>query len=373
MEPTFHTGDLAVLAPSARYHVGEVVGYHSPLLHIVVLHRIVAEHAGRFTFKGDNNSFLDPVRLPAAAIEGRLWLHISGGGVVLGWFRSPFVLGFLAFLVVALGIGGATRRRRARGPGAGPAAGPGPPRAAPGTVGVDAWPVAVALSVVVLFGLVTMVSWTRPTTRPSVSPLSYDEHVGFSYTGAAPAGLTYPTGKVTTGDPVFLHLVDKLDVGIHYTLTSHAPPAVRGTIGATATVEGPGGWTAPLTAVAPTAFSGSAAAVDVPLDLTQIPALEKTFGSETGVSLIDPDIVVTPVVHVGGTMAGAPVRDTFAPTLTFSVEGQYLNVVSISSGAGADTAHALGRWNTGSSYRRAWRSWDAPPAWPVSGASDSGA
>ena len=38
MEPTFHTGDLAVLAPSARYHVGEVVGYHSPLLHLSLIH-----------------------------------------------------------------------------------------------------------------------------------------------------------------------------------------------------------------------------------------------------------------------------------------------------------------------------------------------
>src|SRR5271170_7219220 len=99
MEPKFHTGDLAVIVPSAHYRVGEIVGYHSPLLHIVVLHRIVAEHGGFFTFKGDNNSFLDPVRLPASAIEGRLWLHIARGGIVLGWFRSPVVLGLLAFLV----------------------------------------------------------------------------------------------------------------------------------------------------------------------------------------------------------------------------------------------------------------------------------
>ena len=60
MEPRFHTGDLAVVVPSTQYRVGDIVGYHSPLLHIVVLHRIVAEHAGLFTFKGDNNSFLDP-------------------------------------------------------------------------------------------------------------------------------------------------------------------------------------------------------------------------------------------------------------------------------------------------------------------------
>ena len=31
MEPTFHTGDLAVIVPSASYHVGEVVGRRQEL------------------------------------------------------------------------------------------------------------------------------------------------------------------------------------------------------------------------------------------------------------------------------------------------------------------------------------------------------
>src|SRR5271157_145822 len=59
MEPRFHSGDLAVVVPDSTYHVGQIVGYQSPLLHVVVLHRIVAEHDGTFVFKGDNNSFLD--------------------------------------------------------------------------------------------------------------------------------------------------------------------------------------------------------------------------------------------------------------------------------------------------------------------------
>jgi len=342
MEPRFHTGDLAVIVPAAQYHVGDVVGYHSPLLHIVVLHRIVAEHAGLFTFKGDNNSFLDPVRLTGSAIEGRLWLHIPQGGTVLGWFRSPAVLGLLAFLVVALGLGGASRRRRNRRPGARPGTSEsGSEHTASATTAGTGWgPIAVALTLVGAFGLMTLATWTRPTTRPSERALPYDQHVSFSYKGSAPAGIIYPTGSVTTGDPVFLHLVDALEVGVHYTLrptsstagAGTAAAAVSGTIGATATMQGPGGWTGQLAAVAPAHFSGTTAGLDLPIDLSRIPALEEEFTAETGVPLEDPQILVTPVVHVDGTMGGSSLVDSFAPALTFQVEGRVLDVVSSSAG-----------------------------------------
>ncbi len=338
MEPTFHTGDLAVIVPSGHYRVGDVVGYHSPLLHIVVLHRIVAEHNGLFTFKGDNNNFLDPVRLPAAAIQGRLWLHIASGGVVLGWLRSPFVLGLLAFLIIAVGVGGASRRRRARGPLPGPGPRIVPERAPSPAVGVEWWPVMAAGALVAVFGLTTVISWGRPTTHASERPLTYDHHVAFSYSATAPAGITYPTGTVRTGDPVFLQLVKALRVGVHYSLLlaqpAGIPPDVHGMIGATAVLEGPGGWTEPLASVAPVAFTGSSATIAVPLDLTALAALESSFTAETGVPLQDPEIVVTPAGHLRGPRAGAAIADTLAPTLAFRIEGPVLDLIGTSPGGG---------------------------------------
>ena len=361
MEPRFHTGDLAVIVPASHYRVGDVVGYHSPLLHIVVLHRIVAEHGGLFTFKGDNNSFLDPVRLPAAAIQGRLWLHISSGGVVLGWLRSPIVLGLLAFFVMALGVGGARRRRRSRGPLPGPGPRLVPERPPSDGVSVGWWPVGVALGLVTLSGFVTGLAWERPATRPSQSPLAYDQNVAFSYGAAAPVGITYPTGRVTTGDPVFLHLVGALQVGVQYTVTTgpagstdraaDTGPDVSGTIATTAVLEGPGGWTGPLSATAPVPFSGSSGRITVPLDLTRIPALEATFSSETGVPLGDPEIVVTPVVHVHGTWLGTTIGDDFSPTLAFRVEGPVLDLVGTSSGSSGSSSSKLIVTRTGAVER----------------------
>ncbi|MGO9489145.1 MAG: S24 family peptidase, partial [Solirubrobacteraceae bacterium] len=41
MEPRFHSGDLAIVRSQPSYRVGEIVAYHSKVLHTVVLHRIV--------------------------------------------------------------------------------------------------------------------------------------------------------------------------------------------------------------------------------------------------------------------------------------------------------------------------------------------
>src|SRR5437763_6853031 len=73
MEPRFHSGDLALVRPASGYAVGDVVAYRSAALHTVVLHRIVAVEGGRFQLRGDNNSWLDPGRVPPSDVLGRLW------------------------------------------------------------------------------------------------------------------------------------------------------------------------------------------------------------------------------------------------------------------------------------------------------------
>jgi hypothetical protein len=144
---------------------------------------------------------------------------------------------------------------------------------------------------------------------------------------------------VVTGDPVFLRLVGTLHVAVHYAFDAVSPSAptrarttVAGTIGARAALQGPGGWSGQLAAVAPVHFSGRTASAIIAVNLSKIAALEKAFTSETGMSLGTTDIVVTPTVHVGGSLAGARVSDSFAPPLTFQMSGQELNLLSSSPG-----------------------------------------
>lgn len=357
MLPRFHTGDLAIIVPSSQYHVGEIVGYWSPLLHVTVLHRIVAEHGGLFTFKGDNNSFLDPVKLPASSIKGRLWMHIPHAGTVLGWIRSPMGLGLLAFCMVAFcAVGGATRRRRVRSRTVGP--GPGisdvSAPAAPVSTGAGAvpstgraavpaswWPVGVPLALAGIVGVFLAASWSQPITRPEMQQVEYKQQVRFSYSATAPPGVTYPTGSVTTGDPVFVNLVDTLDVSAHYVFGSTSRRAssgtrieLSGTIDDTALLQGPGGWSGPLATAAPVAFSGPTASVDLAVDLRQMATLEGAFSHETGIPLGTTDIVVTPTVHVRGSLDGAAVSDSFSPPLDFVLSDGELSLVSASSTPG---------------------------------------
>ena len=116
MEPSFHTGDLALVRPADQYRVGQVVAYHSTLLHVTVLHRIVAHRGGRYFFKGDNNNFIDPTHPTRNELIGALWLRVPHGGRVLAWLHSPLaaaaLTGFAALLL--LSAFGERRRRRNR-------------------------------------------------------------------------------------------------------------------------------------------------------------------------------------------------------------------------------------------------------------------
>jgi signal peptidase I len=105
MLPKLHRDELVLLRPSSSYHVGQVVGYRSRLLHRIVLHRIVAFDGGRYTFKGDNNSFLDPERPVSTQLVGRMEFRIPGIGRLIPLLHVPWLLGALAgVLVLALGL-----------------------------------------------------------------------------------------------------------------------------------------------------------------------------------------------------------------------------------------------------------------------------
>ena len=83
MEPGFHRGDLALVRQAADYTAGDIVAYRYPGLGIV-FHRILEEAPdGRFTMKGDHNTWTDGFRPTEADVIGRLWIHVPGAGQVL--------------------------------------------------------------------------------------------------------------------------------------------------------------------------------------------------------------------------------------------------------------------------------------------------
>jgi signal peptidase I len=341
MEPRFHTGDLAIVRPAANYRVGEIVAYWSTLLHTVVLHRIIARDGNTYVFKGDNNHFIDPVRPTRSELLGRLWLHVPHLGRVLQMLHTRVVAALLCAVVGLLTLFGVKergRRRRRRRKGAVGSVRRGipivnsPRDQRPFNFGALLTASAVAA---VAFLVVAMVAFTRPASKGVPTSTPYTQQVTFGYNAHVRPGLVYPSGSVTTGDPIFLSLVRDVGVSIDYRLSADAPTAFTGTEDVMLELTGPSGWTHNLVLVPTTHFTGTHTGTEVTLDVPRLQSLldkvSGMIGGGTGAGSYT--ISVVPQVHVKGTVAGHPVSTTFGPTLGFSLSPTQLVPSEVSASA----------------------------------------
>jgi len=336
MEPRFHTGDLGLVRPAGQYKVGDIAAYHSSTLHSVVLHRIVAIHDGRYTFKGDNNHFLDPDHPTRSQLVGTLWLHLPHAGVVLKGLHAPVVdavvFGLLGlFLLSGFGEKERRRRRRRRQEASGspsqrrplmrPPQDPDTPRLVDfGTVLVVS-----AVAVVAFLALATL-AFTRPAHRAVKRSTPYNQQVSFGYSARVPAGPVYPDGRIQTNDPVFLSLVHNLDVHIAYRFSSPGPSTVSGAEEVFLNLGGPSGWTRRFVLAPRTSFTGDATGTHVTVNLRRAQSLMEQIAKLTATPGFSSfSLAIQPVVHVTGTVAGRPIDTRYAPTLGFQLQsGQLL-------------------------------------------------
>ncbi len=114
MWPKLITGDLVVLRSTGQYHVGEIAGYKTQQLRSPVVHQIVSVSNNRFTFKGINNSFVDPSNPKQSNIVGRMWLDLGQTGRLLRLTQLPAVGGALIFAACGYALWPRRRRRQHR-------------------------------------------------------------------------------------------------------------------------------------------------------------------------------------------------------------------------------------------------------------------
>lgn len=332
MEPRFHSGDLALVRPSDRYGVGDVVAYHSSLLGLVVLHRIVAIHNDHYVFKGDNNHFLDPVHPTRHELIGKLWLHLPRAGAVVNWPHSPAVgaavCGLLG-LFLLWGVGEQRQRRRRRRGGS-ESSRQGPPivnsprdHDVARPVNFRALLTASALAVAV-FVVLAAISFVTPSLKSARLSTPYTQRVSFGYRARVAAGPVYPNGTVKTSDPIFLSIVRSLDVRVAYRFTSAAPSSIAGTEEVVLKLLGASGWSRSLVLTPPTRFVGNHTSTDVTINLRRLQALMAQVERLTAVPAFSTfSVAVQPILHVRGALAGRPLSADFQPALTFQVsEGQ---------------------------------------------------
>jgi signal peptidase I len=349
MEPHFHTGGLAIVRPVSNYRVGEIVAYWSTLLHTVVLHRIIARDGNTYVFKGDNNHFIDPVRPTRSELLGKLWLHVPHFGRVLEMLHTPVAAALLCAVVGLLALFGVTegrRRHRRRRKG----------ETGSGRLGIPIVNIfrdhrrinfgalltasALAAAAFVVLG---MIAFTRSASRAVPSSAAYTQQVQFGYGAHVRSGLIYPTGTVTTGDPIFLTLVRRVGVSVDYRLNASAPSKVTGTEEVLLQINGPSGWTRNLVVTPPTPFSTDRTTTEVTLTIPALQSLLARVAALTGgAGVADDTVSVVAQISLKGTVAGHPINSSFAPALSFGLTPTQLVPDGVTSSAAAGPTTTAG-------------------------------
>ena len=317
MEPQFRTGDLALVRPSESYQIGDVVAYKSDLLQTEVMHRIVDIQDGRFTFKGDNNSWIDPEQPRQDQLIGTLALRIPQGGSWIDRLTSPPMLALITFTLLASGGGIITRRARkqrkqpmprhtvttATGPTAALASLPPSLRAA-------------TAATLVLAGLGTTLAalaWTGPLIHSSATGPASGAQMDFSYTADVGQSAAYDGTIASSPDPVFRKLTDTVDIHFAY-------QGEPGTITLTAELSTPSGWRSTLALADPEAFTGNQYEGTLQLDLQELDAKAQAASEVIGLPAESVSIVVTPHVE---TTTGSD----FRPALNLQLSALQLALV----------------------------------------------
>jgi signal peptidase I len=317
MEPGYHAGDLAFIRPVASYRVGDVVAYHSQTLGIIVMHRIVAIRDGRYTFKGDHNTWLDPDQPAYGELIGRAVVRVPGAGIWLKRATGPIPLAVLAVVLMA----GETVHLRRRGRHRRKRNGRGSPRTvhkprANITLVAGSPRFQTALGTVATLGVLGIalaaLAWTGPVQKTATRQTAAGGQLTFSYTATVPRSPVYDGTTVTAPDPIFRTLANTVDVGYAY-------QGNPGRAAVTAKLSTSSGWHTSAVLATPARFTGSQHYDTVRLDLKALDAraqaAAKIAGMPAGEVAIDITVRIEP--------AAGP---AFAPTLHLTMTRDQLKL-----------------------------------------------
>ncbi|HET7483568.1 MAG TPA: signal peptidase I, partial [Actinomycetota bacterium] len=322
MEPNIHTGDLVMVREQSTYHGGDVVAYvNQDLGGAVVLHRIVGMEDGRYVFKGDNNDFIDPYHPSPSELVGKLWVRIPAGAGVLQGIRDPKNAAVIVGVLMLMGVGGTTARRRRGRHEARTSGGRGPSPTIPALAGI----------LVLLFGGLALFAFTQPENEQAPTSVPYGQSGTFAYEAHAPRGPVYQR-DIQAGDPVFLKLVDRLRVSFDYAFESDSDHNVEGTASMDAVLGQTNGWTHTIPLVPEQTFTGDRAHMTGTLDLDEVRSAITDVERLTGDAVDVYSVTLEPRVHATGTLGGAALDVSFHPTLPMQIDDTTLQALPGSDG-----------------------------------------
>ena len=345
MAPRFHTGDLAITVSASNYAIGDIVAYKAQPGGQVVLHRIIEKAGDEYRFKGDNNSWVDPVKPTTKDLVGKLWLRVPRAGALVNVRSRSWQIALLVIAALLIFGGGAahrTRRRRAEAETEAETNPPRPRRPVSTTGDVIAALTYPGIAVAVTL-LLAVVAFQRPASNQTTAAREYTQQVRYGYTASAPSGTTYPDGLVTTGSPIFLKLVSSLKFQLTYDVTAKSAMVhnAGGTYSIDLVVDGPVSWRRTIPLQATTPFTGQSFSSEVAVDIPQIREIVAANAAETGVKGDSISVRIVPTVNANGFIDGAPFATTFSKSLTMDI-GPTTVTLSTQGKSAAPTAMSEG-------------------------------
>lgn len=192
--------------------------------------------------------------------------------------------------------------------------------------------VAFASAVLVVAGY----AWTQPTVTDRVQMRPFVVEYAFDYHADLPPNVVYESRELRLGDPVFLSVVDAVDVTVDWRVPRGDVVTSGGRLAITTLLRSEAGWTRVIERVPEVEVRSLAASSSVRLDFPAAIELARGIDEATGVSrpvrlevLVETllDDAVTPVGGAGG--AGTPVDGYSSASIAFVLDDRVVRLADV--------------------------------------------
>ena len=259
---------------------------------------------------------------------------------VVAWSGRALVRGRdVAGHVVRTGIDGASRAGRRGLDGARPQAGAvadatsrGIASLARSVLALPGGPAPVVAGAVAVLALAGY-AWTQPAQSDRVQMRPFVVEYAFDYRADLPPNLVYEQRELRIGDPIFLGVVDTVDVTVDWSVPRGDVAVSGGQLAVTTILRSEAGWTRVLDRVPEVDVDGLRASSSVRIDFPAAMELARRVDEAAGVSrpvrleVLVETLLDDPVAPNGG--AGTPVDGYSAASIAFVLDERVVRLADV--------------------------------------------
>ena len=198
-----------------------------------------------------------------------------------------------------------------------------------------------ALLAISLYGCYSFVSMPPLRSKNNLD-LSYVQSAEYGYTAHVKPSLLYDNRtEASEGEPLYLKLVDRLDITLTYNLTQTPKTFymidIRLSYETSGTLSG-GDW-AKTYALKPKVTTDARFSDTYTLDIRDIQGIVEAIGKETGTGIYTYTYEIRPRINLEASAGGEPIVQEFTPTLKIKFDGGKIQIDGLRSTKAGSVTH----------------------------------